>query len=170
MQLDETQKQRVSAWMAEELKLSDIQKRLETEFGLRLTYLDVRMLLDDLRLVPKDVERPKAATLKTPPPAASNAPMPEAAPEEQFSDDATAALEPDIPLSGKVSLSIDKITRPGAVVSGQVTFSDSKSATWYLDQTGRLGLATKEKGYKPSAADLGEFQVLLERELQKFGG
>ena len=43
MNLDETQQKKVAAWIDEGLKLSDIQKRLETEFGLRVTYLDVRL-------------------------------------------------------------------------------------------------------------------------------
>ena len=40
MNLDETQKKKVAAWIDEGLKLAEIQKRLETEFGLRVTYLD----------------------------------------------------------------------------------------------------------------------------------
>ena len=66
MNLDETQKQKVTAWIGEGLKLADIQKRLETEFGLRVTYLDVRLLVDDLKLKPKDPPAPPK-----PPPAAT---------------------------------------------------------------------------------------------------
>ncbi len=42
MNLDETQRKKVAAWIEEGLKLADIQKRLETEFGFRVTYLEVR--------------------------------------------------------------------------------------------------------------------------------
>jgi len=38
-----------------------------------------------------------------------------------------------------------------------------------LDQAGRLGLAPVEKGYKPSQADLQDFQLALQGELQKLG-
>ena len=39
MNLDETQKRRVAAWIDEGCKLAEIQKRLESELGLRLTYM-----------------------------------------------------------------------------------------------------------------------------------
>jgi hypothetical protein len=55
------------------------------------------------------------------------------------------------------------------MVSGKVKFSDGKTAEWILDQAGRLGLVPGEKGYKPPAADLQEFQVALQQELQKLG-
>src|ERR1700691_5986688 len=135
MNLDEKQRQAVTAWIDQGLKLSDIQKRLETDFGLRVTYLDVRLIVDDLKLKPKDPPPP-------PKPATPLATEPEP----------TAA-------AGGVNVSVDQLTKPGAMVSGKVKFSDGKSADWFLDQTGRLGLAPAEKGYKPPAADLQEFQV-----------
>ena len=56
MNLDEAQKQHGAGWIREGLKLSDIQKRLESELGVKLTYMEVRFLVDDLKLVPKDIE------------------------------------------------------------------------------------------------------------------
>jgi len=61
------------------------------------------------------------------------------------------------------------LARPGALVSGKVKFSDGKTADWILDQAGRLGLVPSQKGYKPPATDLEEFQILLQQELQKLG-
>ena len=155
MKLDESQKQKVSGWIEEGLKLSDIQNKIAAEFGERLTYMEVRFLLDDLGVKLKDKEIP-------PPPAepaaatpAKMAPAPDLAP-----DDFTA---------GKVSVVVDQVTRPGAMVSGKVTFSDGKMADWYLDQMGRLGLASKEKDYKPSQEDIMEFQTELQNELQRQG-
>ena len=66
-------------------------------------------------------------------------------------------------------MSVDRVTRPGAVVSGNVTFSDGKSAQWYLDQLGRLGMVPKEQGYRPSQNDLMGFQAQLQKELAKLG-
>ena len=75
MILDDTQRNKVAAWINEGLKLAEIQKRLEIEFGLRLTYLDVRFLVDDLKLKPKDpppqpkpVAPPEAASPLSAPP------------------------------------------------------------------------------------------------------
>ena len=70
---------------------------------------------------------------------------------------------------GKVSVGVDQIARPGAIVSGKVTFSDGQKAEWYLDQTGRLGVVPAKQGYKPSAADVQEFQIALQQELAKLG-
>jgi hypothetical protein len=50
-----------------------------------------------------------------------------------------------------------------------VKFSDGETATWYMDQMGRLGLGPKKQGYKPSAADVQSFQMALENELAKLG-
>ena len=71
--------------------------------------------------------------------------------------------------TGTVSLNVDQIARPGAMVSGKVTFSDGKGAEWYFDQSGRLGLVPQEQGYRPSAADLQQFQAALDSELSKLG-
>ncbi len=146
MNLDDTQRQKVADWINDGLKLAEIQKRLESELGLRFTYLEVRLLVDDLKLKPKD-----------PPPSAKPAPKPE------------DALSAPPPPPGRVSVTVDQLARPGALVSGKVKFSDGKSAEWILDQAGRLGLVPSEKGYKPPAADVQEFQVALQQELQKLG-
>jgi hypothetical protein len=153
MNLDEAQRQKVATWVAEGLKLSDIQTRVGSEFGLRLTYMEVRLLVDDLKLTPKDTEPAK------PPPTLGGAPSAGAAPGP--------GREP--PSAAGVSVSVDQVTRPGALVSGKVKFSDGKSADWYMDQTGRLGVVPKEQGYKPTSADVQEFQLALQDELAKLG-
>ena len=66
-------------------------------------------------------------------------------------------------------MTVDHLARPGALVSGGVTFSDGQTATWDLDETGRLGLTTKQTGYKPTPEDVKAFQVELQGQLQKMG-
>jgi len=61
------------------------------------------------------------------------------------------------------------IARPGAIVSGKVVFSDGQQAEWYLDQTGRLGVVPKQQGYKPTAADVQQFQAALQSEMARMG-
>ena len=166
MQLTDEQKQKVAAWLADGAKLSDIQNRLGEECGLRLTYMDVRMLVDDLKLVPVD---PPAPVVQKAEPAAVETVAPEdaapAQPASLVADSAEAAAQP----ASKISLLVDQIARPGTIVSGSVTFSDGKTAAWYLDQTGRLGVTPSEQGYRPPEGDVEEFQVMLDRELQKLG-
>lgn len=153
MNLDEAQRKQVAEWIAAGAKLAEIQTRLLTEFKIKLTYMEVRFLVDDLKLTPKDPEPPKVAA---PPAAAAPAPG------------LTASPEP-APAFGNVSVSVDQLTKPGTMVSGKVTFSDGQLADWYLDQTGRLGVVPKVAGYKPSAADVQDFQTALQTEIAKLG-
>ena len=168
MNLDEEQRKKVAGWIAQGLKLSDIQTRIASELGLRLTYMDVRLLVDDLKLVPKDPDPPKQAAqsaLTAPATPAPHAGSPKSAPGAA----GKSAAPSGAPGPGKVSVSVDQLARPGTMASGKVTFSDDNAAEWYFDTTGRLGLVPQKNGYRPSAADVQEFQILLEGELSKMG-
>ena len=167
MNLDDAQRKKVAEWIAQGLKLSDIQNRLMSELGVRLTYMEVRLLVDDLKLTPKDTEPPRPVE---PPlsgsvvPPAAGVPTSAERPGAAGAKPAPAAGEP-----GRVALSVDQLTRPGAVVSGKVTFSDGTTAGWQIDQTGRLGLIAPQPGYRPPASDVEPFQAALEAELSKLG-
>jgi hypothetical protein len=169
MNLDESQKLKVTQWIADGLKLAEIQNRLQQEYGLRLTYMEVRFVVDDLKLTPKDPE-PPAPVAPVPPaaPAAPAAPGVPAVPPIPATAPKLAPLEP-APGAGKLAITADAIARPGTLVSGQVTFSDGEAGDWYLDQAGRLGVAPKTKGYRPSPADVQDFQAELETVLARLG-
>jgi hypothetical protein len=169
MNLDDAQKKKVTEWIAQGLKLSEIQKRLSEELGLSLTYMEARLLVDDLKLMPKDTERPKPIELSGKP--ADRGANASAAGQEPGEETGGSLSEEALPKAGagNVKVSVDQIARPGAVVSGSVTFSDGNTAAWHLDQFGRLGLAPKKQGYKPPASDLQEFQTELQNELAKMG-
>lgn len=151
--LDENVKRKVAGWINEGLKLSEIQDRLRDEFGLRLTYMEVKLLLSELNLVPKDLEpqQPAQPIEKVEPTA------------PQKTDKQGKAAE------GKVTVTVDEFAQPGTLVSGRVTFSDGQSAEWYIDEMGRVGLAPTLAGYRPSQADLAKFQEALKDELSKMG-
>ncbi len=159
--LDEAKKKQLAAWIDEGLKLSEIQTRLATEFGLRLTYMEVRLLVNDLKLVPKDAEPTKSAA------AIGNAAN--AKPPAPGSGKVLAGRDQPAPNRAGVSVTVDQLTRPGAVASGSVTFSDGQNAAWYLDELGRLGLVPKQNGYRPAPADVEQFQIALEREMARMG-
>lgn len=161
MTLTDAQKAEVAKWIQQGAKIAEVQTRLSSELGIRLTYMEVRFLVDDLKLKPVDPEPPKAPE---PSPAAQ-------APVNLPSAPPATAPEPtgQPPLGGSVSVTVDQIARPGALVSGKVTFSDGQKAAWTLDQMGRLGLAADQKGYRPTAADVEQFQLALQNELAKAG-
>lgn len=161
MNLDDTQNQKVRAWIDDGQKLAEIQKRLGSEFGLQFTYMEVRLLVDDLKLMPKDP--PPLPPVKLPAPSAASATgVGQAAPAPVGSD-------PLAPAASKVSVGVDAIPLPGAMVTGTVTFSDGQTGKWYIDDAGQLGVAPTIKGYRPPQADMATFQKLLQVELQKLG-
>ncbi|HOX57929.1 MAG TPA: hypothetical protein P5205_13190 [Candidatus Paceibacterota bacterium] len=167
MNLDEAQRSNVAEWIRQGLKLSEIQNRLAADLGVRLTYMEVRLLVDDLKLTPKDAEPPKPieSVLTTPagtPPAGTPVPGARIGP-------AGSKAAPPAGGPGRVSLVVDQIARPGAVVSGKVTFSDGNTAAWQINELGQLALAPHQSGYRPPNSDLEQFRMALEAELSKLG-
>ena len=175
MELSQQQREAVSQWVAAGESLAVVQRRLRDEFSVSMTYMEVRFLVDDLGLELQTPEMPKPAaaadaTLAGGAPAdplAAPAPGAPAAADEEFAADLADELaKPDAP--GGVKVDVDRIVRPGAVVSGSVTFSDGKGAKWALDQMGRLML-DGGAGYKPSQSDVAAFQQELSVQLQRHG-
>jgi hypothetical protein len=152
-QINDEQKNTVAGWIAEGLSLSEIQDRMGVQWNLRLTYMETRMLIGDLQLLPKDPVVP-----------ASETPVEEAAPEAAESQEPAGSVG-----AGSVTVSTDTLTRPGAMISGKVTFSDGLTGMWSLDQFGRFNLIPPTPGYKPSEEDIQKIQPLLDRELSKAG-
>ena len=149
MTLTDEQKAAVAEWVRDGAGLSDVQKRLQSEFDISMTYMDVRFLVIDLELTLQE----EAAPAPVPPPE----PAPEAVAPEAGA------------LPGGVSVEVDRLVKPGAVVSGSVVFSDGRQASWSLDQMGRLALDAGDTDYRPSEEDLAEFQTALRDALQKQG-
>jgi hypothetical protein len=196
MTLSPEQKQAVAAWVSAGANLAEIQRKLAEQFKLSMTYMDVRFLVDDLGLdlksaAPKadantDLSKARPATppekkgglldrLKKAVGAGEDAAE---SPETEPLEDEETGLPPDetdepggdLPgAAGGVKVEVDRIVRPGAVVSGSVTFSDGVAGKWAMDQYGRLMLETSRKGYQPSPADVQVFQRELSRSLQRHG-
>jgi hypothetical protein len=178
MELSEQQRQAVKEWLARGASLSDVQQSLKREFSLTMTYMDVRLLVLDIGASVKDKPEPKppkAEPLKPPaavPPAADpyadegedDAGLPPGEAGEPLEE-----LPPEEGAEPLVSLTLDRLVVPGAMVSGSVTFSDGVKARWMIDQMGRFGLDPETPGYRPSNADLQAFQMQLRSELRRHG-
>ncbi len=165
MELNENQKNVLASWLSEGIGLSNIQKKLREELEVNVTFMELRFLIDDLDLQLKDKEEPAPQPQpdKTAPGAASPELLDDDEPVPFPGADAPDAKE------GSVTISVDTIQRPGAVISGNVVFSDGNSASWQIDQFGQLGLIPAREGYKPSQEDIADFQIALRTELQKQG-
>lgn len=141
-QLTEEQTQALHQCAADGGSMSDIQRLLKDQFGISITYMDTRFLVLDLGIQ-----------------------LIEEKPAEPAQEEPKLAPSP----TGKVTATLDSITRPGALVSGTVTFSDGEKAIWVLDQAGRPGLDPDTPGYRPSQQDIIEFQTQLRDLIQKSG-
>jgi hypothetical protein len=150
MLLTDEQKNAVALWVAEGATLADVQRRLKDELGVGLTYMDVRFLVDDLKLQLKEQPRQSEAVDRL------------AAAKQEGDSERQGA-----PSAG-VRVTMDAVTRASALASGKVTFSDGETADWMLDQTGRLGLNPTKPGYRPTEADIMAFQSELQRVAQGF--
>ena len=170
MNLDEQQKEQVAAWLRDGAGLAEVQKRLESEFQVSATYMEVKFLVSDLDLTPKDPE-PEKPVEKPKPTSPSSEADPTGVPAEDVDVDALPPDAADLPPAGpgNVSVEVDQLARPGAMFSGKVTFANGRVCEWMLDQMGRLGVVPSEDGYKPSQTDLQQFQTVLQLELQKMG-
>jgi hypothetical protein len=150
MLLTDEQKNAVALWVAEGATLADVQRRLKDELGVGLTYMDVRFLVDDLKLQLKEQPKQSEAVDRL------------AAAKQEGDSERQGA-----PSAG-VRVTMDAVTRASALASGKVTFSDGETADWMLDQTGRLGLNPTKPGYRPTEADIMAFQSELQRVAQGF--
>lgn len=128
----------------EGLSLGEVQKFLAEEHDVNMTYLDLRLLASEL-----EVDWEKQTPEKTP---------------EDLTPE-TASLEPEPPADGdgKTHVELSKIARPGAALSGSVTFASGAKAEWYVDNYGRLGLQPEPGSGKPTEDDIKGFQVELQK-------
>jgi len=180
MTLSPEQKQAVAAWVAAGDNLSAVQKKLQDEFQVSMTYMDVRFLVDDLDLSLQDPAPTANANdvSKTPAPAPT---APAAEPSGSTNGDAANAddypeadaLPPGTGADGSeaappnVTVTIDPVNLlPGALASGSVRFSDGVTGKWMVDNYGRPGFTeVSQPGYQPSAADAQAFIQELSRHL-----
>lgn len=128
----------------EGLSLSEVQKLLDSELGIRLTYLELRLIAAELEVDWK-TQDPKQEP---------------ATPAE----DIDLAADPE-PAAGGTTVTVSKLVRPGAAMSGEVKFASGAEAEWFVDSMGRLGLNPKPGSGSPTRQDIEEFQVELQKKL-----
>jgi hypothetical protein len=158
IELNDSQKQAVRDWVGQGNGLSEVQRRLSAEFGITATFMDVRFLIIELGLKVKEKATPPTPVVDG---------RKEAVPG---TDDALAPDRKKPAGAGRaVSVQVDRVTKPNSLVSGTVIFSDGVSASWMLDQVGRLMINASRPGYKPKPADLESFQTELRTLLETQG-
>jgi hypothetical protein len=148
---NDERKQVVRQLLKEGCTLSEIQDSLRKDQGDSITYMELRLLLSEM----PDVKLPEKEPPK-PPPASANAAA------------KSVAAETASP-SAKLSISVDQMPAPGAMLSGYARFSSGAKAHWFLDEMGRLGLEPELGASKPTQKDMQEFSTELRRMIQQHG-
>ena len=164
--LSDEQISQIQSWADGGDVLSDIQMKLNSEFEIKATYLETRFLLEDLKIELQPTPEPKKEEEEPAPEEVAE----EAAPEGDAIP-AGEAPEPAPAPTGDESatVTIDKVLRPEALVSGRVVFNGGESAAWWLDQMGRLGFEPDSKDFKPSEGQAMAFQKELQVAVQASG-
>ena len=147
----------MAAKIAEGVNLSDVQKLVNQEFGLKLTYMDVRILASELDNIDWDANDPKAQELA----------KEKARAEAEKKRQAEEGIEPEVeatPGDGRTVVEVSKLVRPGTALSGTVKFASGSTADWYVDSYGRLGIENLQ-GDKPTESDIMAFQDELKKAL-----
>lgn len=142
----EQRKQFVAQKLNAGLSLGDVQKALAEE-GVTMTYLDLRLLASELKV---DWQKQDAKKV-----------VPKAPAVVTDGDDAGADA---VPASG-TQVTVGRLVRPGASMSGEVTFGSGARGEWWIDSYGRLGYNPAKGSLKPTEQDLREFQTELQRKL-----
>lgn len=142
------QLEQVRQWASEGMDLNGIQKRLASECGVHMTYMDVRFLLLD-----HGIEIATAA------PA-----------EEKKEEPAPAPVEETEPVpapgaGGKPVVTLDELMLPGALISGKVQFASGTRGGWQIDQFGRF--AWNDLQGQPTPEELQAFQLELQQILSR---
>lgn len=145
----EEQLDMVRVWASEGIDLNGIQKKLVTECGVHLTYMDVRFLLLD-----------HGIEIASAPSKASEKP---AAPKPTESEPTAAADAAAV--SGVPKVTLDELQLPGALISGKVEFSSGTRGSWMIDQMGRF--AWNDLSGTPTQEELQAFQFELTQLLSR---
>lgn len=150
--MDEQQRNQIIAEKLNEgYSLEEVQNFLAEEYDLNITYLDLRLIAADLEVDWKQQEDEKTVTENS---------------SGQILDD---TQEPEAEAgggSGGTQVTVDKVTRPDAVMSGTVSFASGAKAKWFIDHSHQLSLAPEEGSEKPSQDDIVEFQQELQKVLK----
>jgi hypothetical protein len=179
MQLTDPQKDSVRQWAAAGASLSEIQTRLADELGLRMSFMDVRLLVLDLQVAIREKRsaeppKPQAPVTADKPaeddtPAGDDLDEEELSPEELAELDALEKAEPAPAAKGGVTVEVSRLAQPGLALTGDVTFSDGVKAHWGITNRGELSLSAPDPAYRPTPEDVRDFQVKLRSLLSRQG-
>jgi hypothetical protein len=177
--LTEDQSNAVRQWAEEGADMAAIQRRLDEEFEVQLTFMDTRFLIADLGIELVEEEEEEADEEEPEVEAPANEAEGEPAADESAEDLAQPA-QPEPEMEGEATeepdngtataaVTISELQRPGMMISGSVTFDGGDKAEWYLDQSGQLGMNPESEEFRPNPQQMRVFQMELQKAAQQKG-
>jgi len=171
----------IAAQLNAGVSLSDVQTKLAQEYGVKMTYFELRMLAMGLSVDWEKQDKPKPAAAPAPVVAAAQQAtaeagdaaedagdledLPEAAEEEDDAVDDDDMAEDEEAVGG-TKITLDETPHPGAALSGTAVFASGASGKWALSRNGRLGFEPDEGSKEPDENDWQLFQAELQKTLQ----
>ncbi|MBQ7651583.1 MAG: hypothetical protein IJS15_11525 [Victivallales bacterium] len=152
------------------MSLSDLQKLLDSEYGMKMTYFELRMIVSELRIEwDKQEKKHKPAIPMQPAPAPQASEQKAAEPLNGFADEELSSDDDEAEdAEGGTVVTIDDAPMQGAVMSGSVKFASGASGKWMMNRMGQLGLASLDEGSEqPTQDDLMLFQQELQTVLEE---
>lgn len=128
--------------------LSEIQSILQTDYDYKITFFELRLLAAELENVDWSKQKADKETDQE---------------REKEKEKIENELKPNQGGSGKTSIQMSNIKKPGSIANGSVTFASGVTADWSIDQMGRLSL--ENQSGEPTNEDLQEFQTELQNKL-----
>jgi len=123
------------------MSLNEILDALHKEHEVKLTFLDLRMLVAEIE---------KSQPVEKAPPKKEK-------PKEEGEEPATP---------GGASIEIDQIMQPGAQISGSASLPSGAKVKWFVDEMGRLGMNLAPGSEQPTESDIQAFRQALAQKLQ----
>lgn len=142
--LSQEQKSLIEQWVNEGQDFNALQKSINNQFGLKLTFMDTRFLILDMGLQIQTKE-----------------------------EDPSETREPALTTTkgtGQLELSISEITRPGMAVSGDVIFPSGAFGIWFIDSQYRIGIDPDASSPEPTEKDMNSFQTEIKGFLRNHMG
>lgn len=126
--------------------LNDIHKILSDEHSVKMTFMELRLLSSEIEDMDWSQFDPKK--------------------EEPEEDENSEVNEVSGEVQSGTQIEMNKVQRPGAMMSGSVVFLSGVKGEWVIDQYGSLDLGLEDENQQPTEEDMEDFQITLRQKLQ----
>lgn len=141
--------------------LSEIQSRIANEYGQKMTFLDLKLIVAEIENAAETLDKTDAQKEKVD--NKNKGILASKNDEELIDDEEEKSVDVELMDEGATVVEIDKLVKPGTALSGTVKFASGVKAEWVLDNFGRLAL--QNASGKPTQDDLVMFQQELSKKL-----